>query len=174
MGPQRIDVKLVRAARSGDGSARAELVRRHAAAAWRSAYGVTGRHDLADDAAQEGMLRALDRLDTFDESRPFAPWLHRVVVHVAVSAARRERRRAQIVVPDDARPTDTGGHDVDPLRDAVLGLPEDQREIVALRYWADLGVDEIASVLDLPSGTVASRLSRALARLRTQLEMEAS
>ena len=174
MGPQRIDARLVRAARGGDGSARAELVRRHAAAAWRAAYGVTGRHDLADDAAQEGMLRALDRLDTFDEARPFAPWLHRVVVNVAVSAARRERRRSQIAVPDTEPPPDGGDDNADPLRAAVLELPDDQREIVALRYWADLGVDEIASVLDVPSGTVASRLSRALTRLRTELEMEAS
>ena len=133
---------------------------------------MTGRHDLADEAAQEGMLRALDRLDTFDESRPFAPWLYRVVVNVAVRAAERESRAARVVVPDRAgHPAETA--DLDPVRAAVLALPDDQREIVALRYWADLGVDEIATVLDVPSGTVASRLSRALTTLRGHLEQDA-
>lgn len=174
MRSQRTDARLVRAALGGDGAARAELVRRHAAAAWRAAYGVTGRHDLADDAAQDGMLRALDRLDTFDETRPFAPWLHRVVVHVALRAAQREHRSAQVAVPTATPASAVADPAAEPLRDAVLALPDDQREIVALRYWADLGVDEIATVLDVPSGTVASRLSRALARLRTELEMEAS
>ena len=164
---------IIRAARAGDGDARAELVRRHATGAWRAAWSVTGRHDLADEAAQEGMLRALDRLDTFDESRPFAPWLYRVVVNVAVRTAERETRATRVVVPDRAgHPTDDAT-DLDPVRAAVLALPDDQREIVALRYWADLGVDEIATVLDVPSGTVASRLSRALATLRSQLEQDA-
>ena len=136
---------------------------------------MTRRRDLADDAAQEGLLRALDRLATYDASRPFAPWLYRIVVNVALRDLEREARGRRVEIPvalpaSASSPGDSD--DGDDLRVAVLALPFGLREIVVLRYWADLAVEDIAAVLAIPPGTVASRLSRALARLRQDLAEE--
>ena len=147
---------IIRAARAGDGGARAELTFcRHATGAWQAAWSVASATTSRTRRRRRRCSARSTRLDTFDESRPFAPWLYRVVVNVAVRAAERESRAARVVVPDRAgHPAEAA--DLDPVRAAVLALPDDHREIVALRYWADLGVEEIATVLDVPSGTVAS------------------
>ena len=170
----RSERDLVRAARSGDGPARAEIVRRFGRVAWRAAWGVTGRRELADEATQDGLLRALDGLGTFDDSRPFAPWLYRIVTNAALRVVEREERAR--AVPVGRGSVLRSGVDFadggDAIRRAVLELPDDQREIVVLRYWADLGIDQIAGVLSIPVGTVGSRLSRALARLRDVLGEE--
>src|SRR6185437_7644688 len=73
------DRRLIRAARRGDRDAAGELFRRHWPAAWRAAYGVTGRRAMADDIAADAFERAFAALDRFDERRPFVPWLHRIV-----------------------------------------------------------------------------------------------
>ncbi len=147
-------------------------MRRYGRVAWRAAFGVTGRRDLADEAAQDGLLRALDNLASYDDARPFAPWLYRVVANAAVTAVERDVRARAVpvgaLVAVDA-PTWEGA---DALQVAVIALPVDQREVVVLRYWADLGIGDIAAVLDVPAGTVASRLSRALSRLRAVLGEE--
>src|SRR2546430_13503122 len=88
----RSDARLVELARRGSRDAAAELFARHWRAAWRAAYVVTGRRELADDVAQDAFERAFGALSRFDERRPFGPWLHRIVVNRCVDLLRTERR----------------------------------------------------------------------------------
>jgi RNA polymerase sigma-70 factor (ECF subfamily) len=164
------DRRLVRAARKGDRDAAGELFRRHWPGAWRTAYGVTGRRAMADDIAADGFERAFAALGRFDERRPFAPWLHRIVVNRALDLLRAERR----LVGADPSFEPAGISEVDAgsdraLLEAVAVLPLQRRVVVVLRYGIGMGPDEIAKVLDLPSGTVHSRLARALDQLRAQI-----
>src|ERR1043165_7611329 len=89
---RRDDAVLVRAARAGDRDSASELFRRHWSGAWRAAYGISGRRALADDVASDAFERAFAALSRFDERRPFAPWLHRIVVNRALDLLRAERR----------------------------------------------------------------------------------
>src|ERR687885_1400294 len=88
----RSDAKLVELARKGSREAAGELFSRHWRPAWRAAYAVTGRRELADDVAQDAFERAFAALSRFDERRPFAPWLHRIVVNRCLDLLRTERR----------------------------------------------------------------------------------
>src|ERR671924_336874 len=118
----RSDAKLVELARSGSREAAGELFSRHWPGAWRAAYAVTGRRDMADDIAQDAFERAFAALTRFDERRPFAPWLHRIVVNRCLDLLRTERR----LVAGDAELARLEWHDVSSgdreLLDAVAGL----------------------------------------------------
>jgi len=169
---QADDRTLVHAARAGDREAAGELFRRHWPAAWRTAYGVTGRRAMADDIAADAFERAFAALQRFDDRRPFVPWLHRIVVNRALDLLRAERRLVggdPPPEPQDDRGLGSGGDRA--LLDAVNSLPLQRRVVVVLRYGIGMGPDEIAKVLDLPSGTVHSRLARALEQLRERFEM---
>jgi len=170
------DAQLVELARTGTREAIEELFNRVWPLAWHWAYGVTGNRMLADHVAQESVHRLFRSLDRFDPARPLRPWLKRITVNLAIDELRRERRHEHTgewmgelrpVAPFDDEPERLAA-----LVDAVRELPERQRLVVVLHYWLDTGVEEIASILDLPVGTVVSRLSRARAALRTQLEAE--
>jgi len=162
----RSDAKLVELARRGSRDAAAELFTRHWRAAWRAAYVVTGRRELADDVAQDAFERAFAALARFDERRPFGPWLHRIVVNRCLDLLRTERR----LVAGDAGLARLEWHDVPDgdreLLDAVAGLSLQRRVVVVLRYGLGYTPHEIAAMLDLPAGTVHSRLARALEELR--------
>jgi RNA polymerase sigma-70 factor, ECF subfamily len=168
------DAQLVSLARAGDRSAVERLFDRIWPLAWHWAYGVTGDRMLADHVAQETVLRALRSLHRFDAARPLRPWLKRMTVNLAIDELRRERRHRtpeawmselRAVPPFDEEPGELGA-----LVAAVRELPERQRIVVVLHYWLDTGVEEIGAILDLPVGTVVSRLSRARAALRERLE----
>src|SRR5919198_1974572 len=94
----RSDAKLVQLARRGSRDAAAELFSRHWRSAWRAAYVIAGRRELADDVAQDAFERAFAALSRFDERRPFGPWLHRIVVNRCLDLLRAERR----LIPGDA------------------------------------------------------------------------
>ena len=164
----RADAELVARAREGSRTAAAELFERHWPAAWRAAYGITGRRALADDVAQDAFERAFAALSRFDDRRPFAPWLHRIVVNRALDLLRAERRlvgeldRGEEWV--DLQSGDRG------LLEAVATLPLQRRVVVVLRYGLGLPPVAIAELLGLPVGTVHSRLARALDQLREQHE----
>jgi RNA polymerase sigma-70 factor (ECF subfamily) len=172
------DPELIALARKGSVDAAATLFDRYWLHAWRAAYAVTADRTLADDAAQEAIEKAFGALDRFDETRPFGPWLKRIVVNRAIDHLRRGRRLA--VLNDETAALHgwaLGDAPEDDLRlwavaDAVAALGAAKRTVVVLRYWLDLPIEEIAGVLGLPVGTVASRLSRALVELRTVLEEE--
>src|SRR3954471_6033922 len=88
----RSDAQLVEEARRGSRAAAAELFDRHWRSAWRAAYVIAGRRDMADDVAQDAFERAFAALGRFDRRRPFGPWLHRIVVNRSLDLLRSERR----------------------------------------------------------------------------------
>jgi RNA polymerase sigma-70 factor, ECF subfamily len=166
------DRDLVRRARRGDRDAAADLFRRYWREAWRAAYAITGRRALADDVAADGFERAFSALDRFDERRPFGPWLHRIVANRALDILRAERRLSDAELPDtpDSAPVyETGDRS---LLTAVAELPLERRVAVVLRYGVGMTPKQIAATLDVPVGTVNSRLARALEQLRDSLEVE--
>jgi RNA polymerase sigma factor (sigma-70 family) len=169
--------ELVERARRGDHDAYAELVHAYQGIAFRTAYLITGGASEAEDAAQDGFVKAWRALGRFRAGAPFRPWLLQIVANEARNRRRSAGRRAQLVVraaalesSGDAAPSpeasllDTERRGA--LLAAVNGLPEDQRLAISLRYFAELSEEETAAALDLPRGTVKSRVSRALERLR--------
>src|ERR671928_107876 len=115
----RSDAKLVELARKGSRDAAGELFSRHWRDAWRAAYAVTGRRAMADDVAQDAFERAFAALSRFDARRPFAPWLHRIVVNRALDLLRSERRLVP-EPPDDLASTDAEDGDRALLGPAAL------------------------------------------------------
>jgi RNA polymerase sigma-70 factor (ECF subfamily) len=172
----RRDRALVRAAQRGDARALEALFRRHWGMAHRAAYLVVHDAAAAEDIAQEAFLAAVRALDRFDRRRPFAPWLHRIVVNRAIDHARARALRREEWGAD---PTDSGVEDPEPgVQDAVVAvlatLPADQRAVVVLRHLLEYTPGEIAELLDLPRGTVNSRLRRGLDALGRGLAEERS
>lgn len=165
------DPELISLARSGSAEAAGTLFDRYWEHAWRAAYAVTADRTLADDAAQDAVQRAFAALDRFDVTRPFGPWLKRIAVNRAVDLLRRERRLATPHERESRAVWEAPRGDR-AVVEAVGSLDPRKRTVVVLRYWLDLSVEEIAGILGIPVGTVASRLSRALAELRTALEEE--
>jgi RNA polymerase sigma-70 factor, ECF subfamily len=173
---RRPDTDLIVLARKGSVEAVGVLFDRYWQHVWRAAYAVTADRALADDAAQEAIQKAFAALHRFDETRPLGPWLKRIAVNRAVDHLRR-RRRVELRSDDEAtfHGWTVGESAEDDLRrwavtDAVASLGAEKRIVVVLHYWLDLPLDEIAGVLGLPVGTVASRLARAKAELRAVLE----
>ncbi len=166
------DRDLVRRARRGDGDAAADLFRRYWRDAWRAAFAITGRRALADDVAADGFERAFAALDRFDERRPFAPWLHRIVANRALDVLRAERRLSGDEPPDVPDLVPEHGSGDRSLLSAVADLPLERRVVVVLRFGVGMTPKEIAKTLDLPVGTVNSRLARGLEQLRDVLEVE--
>ncbi|HWH54043.1 MAG TPA: RNA polymerase sigma factor [Gaiellaceae bacterium] len=166
----RSDAKLVELARRGSRDAAAELFSRHWRPAWRAAYAVTGRREMADDVAQDAFERAFAALNRFDERRPFAPWLHRIVVNRCLDLLRSERRlvAAEAELERLEAREESGDQE---LLAAVAGLSLQRRVVVVLRYGLGYSPAAIASLLDIPTGTVNSRLARALEDLRADHEV---
>jgi RNA polymerase sigma-70 factor (ECF subfamily) len=161
---------LVRAAQGGSAAALAQLYRAHWRRAHRAAYLIVHDAAAAEDVAQDAFLAAVDALDRFDRRRPFAPWLHRIVANRAIDWARREALRRR--VDGAAEPPAAGAPEGlgDDVMAALSDLPAEQRAVVVLRYLLEYTPGEIASMLELPRGTVNSRLRRALDQLGAQLE----
>jgi RNA polymerase sigma-70 factor, ECF subfamily len=166
------DRDLVRRARRGDRDAAADLFRRYWRDAWRAAFAITGRRALADDVAADGFERAFAALDRFDDRRPFGPWLHRIVANRALDVLRMERRLSGDEPPDVPDLSPEHGSGDRSLLAEVAGLPLERRVVIVLRYGVGMAPKEIAKTLDLPVGTVNSRLARALEQLRDALEVE--
>jgi RNA polymerase sigma-70 factor, ECF subfamily len=161
------DGELVVRARAGSREAAAELFERHWPRAWRMARAVTGRRDMADDVAQDAFERAFAALSRFDERRPFAPWLQRIVVNRSLDLLRSERR---LVGLESAERIEGEWRDAAAeyraLLQAVSGLSPQRRVVIVLRYGLGLPPAEIAELLGLPVGTIHSRLARGLEDLR--------
>lgn len=170
------DGELVRRARQGDERAFGLLVGRYQRAAYAVAYSVTGRHEDAEDAAQESFLVALERLEECRSPERFAGWLMTIVRNRARNLVRREVLRDTDPVPIGAASrTPTPDRDTelwelqDTLREALQSLPEVQREIVLLHDLEGWKHREIADRIGLPSGTVRSHLHFARKALREVL-----
>jgi RNA polymerase sigma-70 factor, ECF subfamily len=159
----------VRGAQSGSASDLEALFRAHWPRAFRAAYLVVHDAAAAEDIAQEAFLSAVRRLDRFDRRRPFGPWLHRIVVNRAIDWARARALRRETELLDDAAVAGPAPDPDDRLRVAIASLSPDHRAVIVLRYQLEYTPGEIAGLLDLPRGTVNSRLRRALDHLKDEL-----
>ena len=171
---RRTDAALVRAAQHGDGDAVDELFRRHWPAVHRAAWLVVHDAAAAEDIAQEAFLSALRALDRFDRRRPLGPWLHRIVVNRAIdwSRARALRPEAAADALPEAAASESTPDVGDDIVAALADLGPEHRAVVVLRHLLGYTPGEIAAMLDLPRGTVNSRLRRALDALALALEEE--
>jgi RNA polymerase sigma-70 factor, ECF subfamily len=162
----------VRAAQSGSQDAMEALFKAHWAPAHRAAFLIVHDAAAAEDIAQEAFLAAIRALDRFDRRRPFGPWLHRIVVNRAIdwSRARALRREVGETVADRPAPTEQPVGWSDETIAALACLDPDQRAAVVLRHLLEYTPGEIARLLEVPRGTVNSRLRRALDRLAGELE----
>ena len=169
-GPRRSEAALVRAARRGDAAALDELFHRHWPGAYRAAYLVVGDRAAAEDIAQEAFLKAVAALDRFDRRRPFGPWLHRIAVNRAIDWGRARALRPEAHGSEErAAPAEAAGGVSDELLAALASLTAEHRAVVVLRYLLEYTPGEIAAMLDLPRGTVNSRLRRGLDALQHEL-----
>ena len=167
------DQALVAAAQQGSGEAAEALVRRHWPVAHRAAYLIVQDAAAAEDVAQESMLAAINALDRFDNGRPLSPWLHRIVINNALKGLRAAPRRPEVAVEraPEGEETDPAPELSDGMLLALRALEADQRAVVVMRYLLEFTPGEIARALELPRGTVNSRLRRALDRLGEELDL---
>jgi len=170
------DGELVRRARKGEEVAFGLLVKRYQRPAYAVALSVTGRHEDAEDAAQESFLVALDRLDECRSPERFGGWLMTIVRNRSKNLVRRESLRETDELPPGARsrvPTPDRTAEASELRallqQALQELPEVQRQVVLLHDLEGWKHREIADRLDLPCGTVRSHLHFARKALRSAL-----
>ena len=177
MGRPLEETELVERAKRGDQRAYGELVHAYQGIAFRTAYLVVRNAAEAEDAAQEGFVKAFRALGRFRSGEPLKPWLLKIVANEAHnrrrSGARRDALASRAAVESssgEAAPSpeaallDTERREL--LLAAVDELPEPQRLVIACRYFLELSEDETATVLGLRRGTVKSRTARALDRLR--------
>jgi RNA polymerase sigma-70 factor, ECF subfamily len=163
----------VREAQTGSHEAMEELFRAHWSRAHRAAYLIVHDAAAAEDIAQEAFLAAIRALDRFDRRRPFGPWLHRIVVNRAIDWARARALRREVAEPVESEaPPEHPLAWSDEVVEALAALDPDQRAAVVLRHLLEYTPGEIADLLEVPRGTVNSRLRRALDRLAAQLEEE--
>ena len=157
----------MRGAQAGSASDLEALFRAHWPRAFRAAYLVTHDAGAAEDIAQEAFLAAVRALDRFDRRRPFGPWLHRIVVNRAIDWVRARQLRGEVELGESVAAVDP----VEPteperLVAAIRELPPEQRAVIVLRHLLEYTPGEIAELLDLPRGTVNSRLRRGLDTLK--------
>ncbi len=155
----------IRGAKRGSIADLERLFREHWPRAHRAAFLVTGDAAAAEDIAQEAFLAAVRNLDRFDRRRPFAPWLHRIVVNRAIDWTRARKLRAEIELGDSLSAPPLPERDNTTLG-RIAELAPEHRAVVVLRYVLEYTPGEIAELLDLPRGTVNSRLRRGLDRLK--------
>ena len=175
-GAGREERAWVRGAQAGSASDLEALFRHHWPGAYRAAYLVVHDAAAAEDIAQEAFVSAVRALDSFDRRRPFGPWLHRIVVNRAIDWARARALRREVgdeqlaVVParEEAPAEDLSNQ----IMTALAGLSPDHRAVVVLRYVLDYSPGEIAELLELPRGTVNSRLRRGLDALQEHVMRE--
>jgi RNA polymerase sigma-70 factor (ECF subfamily) len=169
MAGRRDERAWVRGAQAGSVSDLEALFRASWPGAYRAAYLVVHDAAAAEDIAQEAFLAAVRHLDRFDRRRPFRPWLHRIVVNRAIDWARARTLRSELALVDAASEPadpDLGSETVA----ALQSLSPEHRAVIVLRYVLEYTPGEIARMLDLPRGTVNSRLRRGLDRLREGME----
>jgi len=172
--------ELVDRAQGGDRNAFGELVRTHSQGVLNVIYRMCGNLQVAEDAAQETFIRAWLRLSTFRSQASLRNWLYRIAVNTAIDMLRKEKHILPGAVEDlnlkDAEPSPEAMvarfERTETVQNAVLSLPEASRAVLVLREFEDLSYQEIAESLDIPVGTVMSRLNYARKLLREKLEVQ--
>jgi RNA polymerase sigma-70 factor (ECF subfamily) len=177
------ETELTARAKRGDVDAYEELVRMHQGIAFRTAYVFTGSAEDAQEAAQDAFVKAYRALGRFRPGAPFRPWILKIVANEARNRRRAAGRREALVVRATA---DAGSADAAPSPEAALlsaerreellaalgRLRSEDQEVIACRFFLDLSEEDIAAALGWKRGTVKSRLSRALERLRAELGVQ--
>lgn len=168
--------RLVERAKRGDMQAYADIVTRYQSLAQRTAYVILRDADEAQDAAQEAFVKAYRAIGRFREGAPLRPWLMRIVANEAINRAKSSARHrtvdldvaGSVATDADASPEARAlaGERRELLLRAVNEMKEDDRIVIAYRYFFELSEAEMAEALGIAPGTVKSRLSRALSRLR--------
>jgi RNA polymerase sigma-70 factor (ECF subfamily) len=172
---------LIRDAQRGDAAAFAEIVRRYQHAVHRVAYALTRNAADADDVAQETFVRAYKALDRFRVGEPLYPWLARIATNQAFSLFRSRKRRPETALEPLVESGRQWGVDDDPadaaadeerrrhMQQAFAQLSPEHQAVLTLRVVEDLSYEDIARTLNVPIGTVMSRLSRARSELKTRM-----
>jgi RNA polymerase sigma factor (sigma-70 family) len=174
------DGELFARAQRGDTAAYEEIVRRYQQLAFRTAYVITGSAADAEDAAQDGFVKAYMALASFRPGAEPRPWLLRIVANEARNRVRSTGRRHQLELrlvegfrPGGAAPSPeaaaVAAEDRSRLLSFVNELSDEDRQVIASRYFLELSGEETAASLGIAEGTVKSRLSRALTRLRDRV-----
>jgi RNA polymerase sigma-70 factor (ECF subfamily) len=176
-----IEADLIRQARAGSDAAWESLVQQHQQAVFRLAYLLTGDAADAEDVAQEAFIRAFRSLERFDTARPWRPWVLSITANLArnrrrtigrylANLSRFARLNPEPVFNPEGQIVEQ--HRAQALWQAVRRLERPDQEVIYLRYFLELPVEEAAAVLQVAEGTVKSRLHRALIRLRAVVEAE--
>jgi len=173
------EAQQIRLARQGDQAAWEALMRAHQEPVFRLAYLLLGDPDEAEDIAQETFLRAYKALKRFDTDRPLRPWLLRIASNLAHNRHRSVGRYLAALTrfagqdPDRIKSTTMDSEDESQtLWQAVKKMAKPFQEVVYLRYFLDMSESEMVDALDVPAGTVKSRLHRALNKLRGIIERD--
>lgn len=174
---QPTDAQLARRVQRGDIDAYGELVERHMAKAYRVAYRLLSQAQDAEDLVQDAFVAALQKIESFDATRDFAPWFYRILVNRCLNA-RKARSRRSTTELNGSMASSGRSPLVDAeiselrkqLRDAMDALPERQRTIVALSDLEGFSSPEIADMLEITDGTVRWHLHQARHALRASLE----
>lgn len=174
------EAELVNRAQSGDRHAFSEIVRNHAQGVTNVIYRMCGDVHIAEDAAQETFIQAWLHLPTYRPQTSLRNWLYRIAINAATDMLRKEKR----ILPnsmEDLQLTDGGPgpeilvsqqERIVLVQKAVLSLPEASRTVLVLREYEGLSYQEISSTLDIPIGTVMSRLNYARKLLKDKLEQK--
>jgi RNA polymerase sigma-70 factor (ECF subfamily) len=175
------DIELARAASGGDGHAFRLLVERETPSVFRTCYRILGRIDDAEDAVQDTFVAAYRSINAFRGDGSASAWLARIATRECWRRAASSRRlnaatTFESAAADAHDPSDPLGETLaaeqrEQVRRAVLSLPEPYREVIALRFFSELSLIDIAIVTGRPEGTVKSQLHRGLDRLRQGLSV---
>lgn len=173
------DDALIARSRRGDAEAFGEIVARYQELAQRTAFVILRDADAAQDAAQEAFVKAYRALGRFREGAPLRPWLLRIVANESINRAKADARHRHGDLALAESRADEAGDSPEAAAlaaerralvvRALNGMREDDRLVLAYRYFFDLSEAEMAEALGVPRGTVKSRLSRAMSRLRERL-----
>lgn len=169
------ELDLIARAQEGDRHAFGILVRRHWEGVVNVVYRMCGDANLAQDAAQDAFVRAWERLHSYRPRSPFRNWVYRIATNAALDTLRREKETVDVDGLPLADPADgpevslEGREEAERVQQAVRALPPASRTVLVLREYEGLSYREIADTLDIPVGTVMSRLNYARGRLRESL-----
>ncbi len=176
------ETELVNQAQNGDRNAFSELVRIHAQGVLNVVYRMCGDMLVAEDAAQETFLRAWQNLLSYRPGTPLRNWLYRIAFNAGMDMLRKNRR----ILPDDIEDMHLTDRQPSPeslvsqnertklVQKAILSLPDASRAVLVLREYEGLSYQEISSTLDIPVGTVMSRLNYARSLLKSKLQPQLS
>lgn len=172
------DRALIMDIQTGNKKALGLLVNKHKKTAYRIALGLVGNRDDAYDISQEAFLRVYKSANTYDNTQPFLPWFYRIISNLSKTwLVKRSKRENKMVDVDDASYLLVDSSNPEEalvqketaaqIRSALLQLEYEDREIITLQHFRNMSYDEIADMLEIPKGTVMSRLYYARKKLAT-------